>query len=89
MTVQGNQIASDITSVTRGVGGVMATFGATIPGLPGEVIAGIGAAMGLVADLVDLGIHPVEAITRIKSCVPDFDAVKQSLEDYAAGKVDS
>jgi hypothetical protein len=28
-------------------------------------------------------VHPKEAIQRIRSCVPDFDAVTTELEQYA------
>lgn len=47
------------------------------------VLLGVGAGAGLAADLIDLGLHPVDAITRIRSAVPDFDAVTTELENFA------
>lgn len=52
----------------------------------GAVVATVGAAIGLAADLIDSGMHPIEAITRIRSSVPDFDAVTREIENYARGQ---
>ena len=54
--------------------------------LAGGFAAGIGAGMGLAADLIEHGMHPIETITRIRSSLPDFDAVTRELENYAAGR---
>lgn len=61
----------------------LAAFAPMVPGLGGEILAGIGAGAGLVADLIDLAVEPVQAITKIRDALPDFDAVRDELDAYA------
>lgn len=55
------------------------------PVVGGFVQIGI-AGLALGADLIERGLHPIEAITRIRSVAGDFDATKRTLDEYADGK---
>lgn len=46
------------------------------------VIAGIGAGVGLVKDLIKLGEDPHQAITRMRNFLPDFDRVSDELDAH-------
>ena len=85
MNIQWDSVAAVLRTAEKVVDASASIVTGASP-VAGAVVATVGAAVGLAADLIDRGMHPVEAITRIRSSVPDFDAVTQELENYAAGK---
>jgi hypothetical protein len=49
----------------------------------GGVMKGAAELLGLGADLIDRGIHPIEHVTRIRSSLGDFDTAANEAETYA------
>jgi hypothetical protein len=47
------------------------------------IVKGAAEGLGLVADLAEKGLHPIESITRIRTSVRDFDVTAADLEHYA------
>lgn len=50
-----------------GLGGGLRAFAPAFPGVWGTIVSGIGAGVGLVADLIAAGRDPVATIERIRA----------------------
>jgi hypothetical protein len=70
------------TDILRGAEDVLGAAASSQRGPWGIALAGLGAAAGLAADLLDHGHDAVIAIEQLRSIVPAWTASRQRLADY-------
>ena len=71
---------TDVADVFKALSGAARIAGSTIPGLGGVVAGAAGEAFGLVADLIEAGHDPVQAIRRLREREPILADVDREWE---------
>lgn len=81
MAGETKQLPFGAPEVLDGIGGALDMIAPFVPVGPWQIaLRGIGAASRLVGDLVRGGHDPVQAITEMRSAMPDYRAAKLRLE---------
>lgn len=68
--------------VFRGLESLSSIVSPLIPGIGQTVSRGLGQAFGLIADLLDHGVDPIDKITEVRSSLKLFLKNKQALQSY-------
>jgi hypothetical protein len=65
-----------ISDVLVSIGAATTGFGTNIPGTPGVVVTGVGSALTLVGDLLELGVDPSEHLEQLRDINPELRRIR-------------
>ena len=68
--------------VFRGLESLSSIVSPLVPGIGQTISRGLGQAFGLIADLLDHGVDPIDKITEVRSSLKLFIKNKQALQNY-------